>query len=161
MKTLATILMLTFLMRAFTTETDFLIQQKKYERVRSSFEEKEKVIIQNLDEKGLKLDNLHILFVAYKDKDELDMYAKNKMQTAYKKLTTYRICARSGLLGPKRKQGDYQVPEGFYYIDRFNPTSNFYLSLGLNYPNLSDKLKSKASDVGGDIFIHVSCATRQ
>jgi murein L,D-transpeptidase YafK len=98
-------------MRAFTTETDFLSQQKKYERVRSSFEEKEKIIIQNLIKNGLKLDNLHILFVAYKDKDELEMYAKNKMQITYKKLITYRICASSGLLGPKRRQGIIRFPK--------------------------------------------------
>ena len=69
------------------------------------------------------------------------------------------MCARSGELGPKRKSGDNQVPEGFYHINRFNPTSNFYLSLGLNYPNASDKLKSDAQHPGGDIFIHGSCVT--
>lgn len=62
-------------------------------------------------------------------------------------------------MGPKRRQGDGQVPEGFYYIDRFNPISNFYLSLGINYPNLSDKRKSSFHDPGGDIFIHGSCVT--
>ena len=56
-------------------------------------------------------------------------------------------------------QGDEQVPEGFYYIDRFNPMSKFYLSLGLNYPNRSDKRKGKAGSLGGDIFIHGSCVT--
>lgn len=51
-------------------------------------------------------------------------------------------------------EGDLQVPEGFYYIDRFNPASSYYLSLGINYPNESDKKKSNASRLGGDIFIH-------
>jgi murein L,D-transpeptidase YafK len=40
-----------------------------------------------------------------------------------------------------------------------NPNSNFYLSLGLNYPNLSDQRQSKAEQLGGDIFIHGSCIT--
>ena len=62
-------------------------------------------------------------------------------------------------MGPKRKQGDNQVPEGFYHIDAFNPFSNFYLSLGLNYPNQSDRKKSKAANLGGDIFIHGDCVT--
>jgi murein L,D-transpeptidase YafK len=62
-------------------------------------------------------------------------------------------------LGPKREEGDYQVPEGFYYIDRFNPASSYYLSLGINYPNLSDRRKSTATNPGGDIFIHGSCVT--
>lgn len=69
------------------------------------------------------------------------------------------MCKGSGHLGLKFKQGDGQVPEGFYYIDRFNPVSNFYLSLGLNYPNEANALRSDAIDLGGDIFIHGSCVS--
>lgn len=144
---------------AFSFKTDFLAEQKKYERVRTSINDKESVIIKKLEENGLKLDNLNILIVAFKEEEQLLIYAKNKNATTYKKILTYEICARSGELGPKRKQGDNQVPEGFYQIDRFNPTSNFYLSLGLNYPITADKRKSKADNLGGDIFIHGSCVT--
>jgi hypothetical protein len=56
-------------------------------------------------------------------------------------------------------QGDFQVPEGFYYINEFNPNSNYYLSLGLNYPNASDKILSDALKPGGEIYIHGSCVT--
>jgi hypothetical protein len=56
-------------------------------------------------------------------------------------------------------QGDYQVPEGFYYINEFNPNSTYYLSLGLNYPNPSDKILSDIEHPGGDIYIHGSCVT--
>jgi len=69
------------------------------------------------------------------------------------------FCKLSGLLGPKRKEGDGQVPEGFYYIEKFNPTSQFYLSLGINYPNQSDKIKSNFPRLGGDIYIHGKCVT--
>ncbi|MCT4622304.1 MAG: L,D-transpeptidase family protein, partial [Schleiferiaceae bacterium] len=65
----------------------------------------------------------------------------------------------SGDIGPKRKQGDYQVPEGFYSIDRFNPQSTYHLSLGLNYPNQSDKILSSKTSPGGNIFIHGSCVS--
>ncbi|HET6244741.1 MAG TPA: hypothetical protein VFF35_09525 [Bacteroidia bacterium] len=51
------------------------------------------------------------------------------------------------------------MPEGFYHIDRYNPVSNFYLSLGINYPNQADKKKSNSTNLGGDIFIHGSCVT--
>jgi murein L,D-transpeptidase YafK len=71
----------------------------------------------------------------------------------------YKICAASGSLGPKRRQGDNQVPEGFYYIDRFNPVSNFHLSLGVNYPNESDKILGASGNLGGDIFIHGNCVS--
>ena len=65
-------------------------------------------------------------------------------------------------MGPKRRRGDGQIPEGFYFIDRFNPLSNFYLSLGLNYPNAADRLREKATpgiSLGTDIFIHGDCVT--
>jgi hypothetical protein len=72
---------------------------------------------------------------------------------------TYKVCALAGALGPKRLQGDYQVPEGFYFINEFNPRSNYHLSLGLNYPNPSDRLLSDSAHPGGDIYIHGSCVT--
>ena len=74
-------------------------------------------------------------------------------------VTTYPVCAQSGRVGPKRREGDAQVPEGVYALDRFNPQSNFHLSLGLNYPNDSDRRRSKAKRLGGDIFIHGNCVT--
>ncbi len=61
---------------------------------------------------------------------------------------------QSGTMGPKRVEGDYQVPEGFYYINEFNPYSNYHLALGLNYPNASDKILSDSLRPGGDIYIH-------
>lgn len=149
----------TLFLCAFTSQTNFLLEQKKYERVRTAIKEKEEFITKNLKEKGLTLNNLNILIVAYKDNDELEIYAKKKNENTYGILTSYKICSRSGQLGPKRKQGDNQVPEGFYHIDRYNPTSNFYISLGINYPNQADKIKSNASNLGGDIFIHGSCVT--
>jgi murein L,D-transpeptidase YafK len=100
-----------------------------------------------------------MLIVAYKAEDLLEIYVKKKTETTYSKLASYEICSRSGTYGPKRQAGDGQVPEGFYYIDRFNPASSYYLSLGVSYPNQSDKLKSKAKNLGGDIFIHGSCVT--
>ncbi len=71
------------------------------------------------------------------------------------RIRNYTIAKMSGQLGPKRKRGDLQVPEGVYYVDRLNPQSRFHLSLGLNYPNASDRLRG-AADPGGDIFIHGS-----
>ncbi len=140
-------------------QTGFLSEQKKFGRVRTAIEEKGEMLREKLLENQISPDNLNILLVAYKNDDLLEVYCKKRQETNYKKVFSYAICSRSGQAGPKRKQGDAQVPEGFYYIDRFNPNSNFYLSLGLNYPNLSDQRKSPHSDLGGDIFIHGSCVT--
>jgi murein L,D-transpeptidase YafK len=59
-----------------------------------------------------------------------------------------------GELGPKRKEGDRQIPEGFYNISKFNPTSAYFLSLKVNYPNASDSALSDRFAPGGMIFIH-------
>jgi hypothetical protein len=40
--------------------------------------------------------------------------------------------------GDKVRQGDGRTPEGEYKVCMKNPKSNFYLSLGLTYPNAED-----------------------
>lgn len=158
MTKLATILLGLILLTS-ATQTNFLTEQLKHERVKAANNEKLGVIQLKLQENRLALNDFNLLLIAYKDNDLLEIYAKRKQESSYRKIHSYTICARSGQLGPKRRQGDGQVPEGFYAINRFNPTSSFYLSLGINYPNLSDKRKSAFSDLGGDIFIHGSCVT--
>ena len=74
-------------------------------------------------------------------------------------IQTYPICAASGELGPKREEGDLQVPEGFYEIKSFNPTSNFHLSLEVNYPNPSDALLGTKGKLGGMIYLHGNCVS--
>ncbi|WP_028329361.1 L,D-transpeptidase family protein [Brachyspira alvinipulli] len=138
---------------------NFLEDQKRYSRVRTAIKEKDKLVKDTLKNNNIKLNELNILITAYKQEDILEIYAKNKTDKTYKLIKTYNIVSKSGILGPKRKEGDLQVPEGFYYIDRFNPASSYYLSLGINYPNESDKKKSDAARLGGDIFIHGSTVT--
>lgn len=74
-------------------------------------------------------------------------------------LTTYDFCSTSGEPGPKRREGDRQIPEGVYFINHFNPLSNFHLSLGINYPNASDQILSDKREPGGNIYIHGNCVT--
>lgn len=140
-------------------QNSFLKEQKRYPRVRAAIEEKQEVVEKQLEGHGLQLGNFNLLIVGYKNNDLLELYAKSKRERTYRKIETYEICSRSGTLGPKRQQGDYQVPEGFYHINRFNPASNFHLSVGLNYPNEADRRKSRFSKLGGDIFIHGACVT--
>lgn len=72
---------------------------------------------------------------------------------------TYPLTASSGLPGPKRKEGDRQVPEGFYVVDAFNPHSNFHLSLRVNYPNAADRVFADKEQPGSDIYIHGGAAS--
>jgi len=157
-KTAIIVITLTFFL-GFKMQSDFLTSQRRFQRVRTAINEKHQTIESNLEENNLELENFNLLIVVYKDNDELELYAKSDQEITYRKFNSYEICSRSGQLGPKRREGDLQVPEGFYYIDRFNPASNFYLSLGLNYPNMSDRRKSTFPDLGGDIFIHGACVT--
>src|ERR1035437_10056453 len=126
---------------AFALKTSFLAEQKKFPRVKTAYTDKETLLSEKLKAANLNLDNINILITVFKNEKELNIYVKKKSEKKYKKLTSYEICASSGELGPKRNQGDGQVPEGFYYIEKFNPSSNYYLSLGVSYPNKADKLK--------------------
>jgi murein L,D-transpeptidase YafK len=74
-------------------------------------------------------------------------------------LKSYPFTAFCGELGPKRREGDRQIPEGLYVIDRFNPLSLFHLSLRVNYPNASDRVLSDPDRPGFDIYIHGSNQT--
>lgn len=85
-------------------------------------------------------------------KDRRRMYLLN----GKKVLRKYRIGLGFDPEGDKKVMGDGKTPEGHYYIDRRNPDSKFYLSLGISYPNARDIAEAKAlgKDPGGDIFIH-------
>lgn len=92
---------------------------------------------------------------AHKLERELEVWgAEPGIGNVFVLVKTYPIAAMSGTLGPKRKEGDRQAPEGLYFVDRFNPRSSFHLSLGINYPNASDRILSDPKKPGGDIFIH-------
>ena len=142
-----------------STSQTFLTAQLKSSRVKKAWTNKSSSIKKLLSDKKISTDKLNIFIRSFKNEDKLEVWGKNKSDDKFVLLKTYEVCAKSGLLGPKMKQGDGQVPEGVYNINRFNPTSTYYLSLGLNYPNAADKKRSKAKDLGGDIFIHGKCVT--
>jgi len=100
-----------------------------------------------------------IFLRAIKDEGLLELWAAPAPGQAMVQVKAFKVCMRSGGPGPKRARGDGQVPEGFYRVDRFNPWSTFHLSLGLDYPNQSDRLRKTADNPGGDIFIHGGCVT--
>ena len=109
--------------------------------------------------KGLAWPAKYVYIRSFKFDGQLEVWVKNDRKEQFRLFKTYRVCALAGSLGPKRMEGDYQVPEGFYYINEFNPNSNYYLSLGINYPNPSDRILSDSLKPGGDIYIHGSCVT--
>ncbi|MBF9196002.1 L,D-transpeptidase family protein [Microvirga terrestris] len=99
-----------------------------------------------------------ILVRAYKKESELEIW-KRGSNGKYALLKTYPVCRWSGQLGPKNREGDRQVPEGFYTVTpaQMNPNSNFYLSFDTGYPNALDRSLGRS---GGDIMVHGSCSSR-
>lgn len=75
----------------------------------------------------------------------------------WRRLRSYPVLAASGGLGPKLREGDYQVPEGIYRLTGFNPNSSYHLSVRVDYPNRDDQAAAATEGrlrLGGDIFIH-------
>ena len=140
-------------------DVPFIDFQRTLPRPGNALKRKEDTLQRQFKAKGLEWPARHVYIRSFKYDSQLEVWVKNDRKEPYKLFKTYRVCALAGSLGPKRMQGDYQVPEGFYYINEFNPKSNYYLSLGLNYPNASDKILSDSAQPGGDIFIHGSCVT--
>ena len=71
-------------------------------------------------------------------------------------LKTYDVGLGFAPVGHKQVEGDGRTPEGEYTVDRRNPNSEFYLSVGISYPNEADRAyaRSIGESPGGDIFIH-------
>jgi len=128
-------------------------------KVGEIFHRKEDTLMKQFKEKNLVWPARYVYIRSFKYDSELEVWVKNSSQEKYKLFKAYKICALAGTLGPKRMAGDYQTPEGFYYINEFNPKSEYHLSLGLNYPNASDRILSDSIQPGGDIYIHGSCVT--
>lgn len=137
---------------------DFKAEQLKYSRVKIAYDEKWEELSSLLIAKGFEPNKIKIFIRAFKSEQKLEVWVSKYEKEEFILLKEYKIVTSSGNLGPKRKQGDLQVPEGFYKIDKFNPVSNFYLSLGVNYPNQSDRILG-SKKLGGDIYIHGSNVT--
>ena len=137
----------------------FLDYQKSIPKITDLMRRKEDTLMRQFKAKGLKWPAKYIYIRSFKYDSNLEVWVKNDQKEAFKLFKSYKVCALAGTLGPKRMQGDYQVPEGFYHINEFNPNSMYHLSLGLNYPNLSDRMLSDSLQPGGDIYIHGSCVT--
>lgn len=140
-------------------QNSFLQAQKSSFRVANALGSKEEMLQKEFTSKGLAWPAKYVFIRSFKFDSQLEVWVKNSLKEKYKLFKMYKVCMQSGTMGPKRLQGDYQVPEGFYYINEFNPRSNYHLSLGLNYPNASDRILSDSLRPGNGIYIHGSCVS--
>lgn len=100
-----------------------------------------------------------VWLLAFKDEKRLEVWGGGQKGPAF--LKAYPFTAFSGTLGPKRREGDLQIPEGFYEVGHLNPNSSYHLSLFVTYPNATDVAHSKVprKAMGGEIFIHGRAVT--
>jgi len=99
-----------------------------------------------------------ILARIFKEEAEMEIWKKNR-DGEFVLLKTFPICRWSGDLGPKKKEGDRQAPEGFYTITpgQMNPNSNYYLAFNTGFPNAYDRAMGYT---GSELMVHGDCSSR-
>lgn len=159
MKRTFTMILLTSIFMSMTPPINFFEQQLKFPRVQAANREKGKAVSDLLSSKSINTSNFDLFLRAFKKEQKLEVWAKNKSDDTFTLVKTYEFCATTGMLGPKRRSGDRQIPEGFYEVDLFNPQSQYLLSFRINYPNKSDLVFADKLNPGDNIFIHGHCVT--
>lgn len=158
MKTLT--LLILILVLGFTSNAQQLTtDQLSYPRVREAKSDYHETLKKAFEKKNVQFPPAEIYISSYKFDMEMELWAKGNSGEDFKLIKTYEICQVSGALGPKREQGDLQIPEGVYQLEYFNPNSAYHLSMKINYPNKADQLLGTQGNLGGDIFIHGDCVT--
>lgn len=98
-----------------------------------------------------------ILLRAFKKEAEIELW-KRAANGRFVHVKTYPICRWSGQLGPKKREGDRQTPEGFYSVAKtqMNPNSRYYLSFDIGYPNALDQ---SLGYTGSAVMVHGICSS--
>jgi murein L,D-transpeptidase YafK len=98
-----------------------------------------------------------IMIRIFKEEGTLEIW-KAKRDNRFDKIASYSICAWSGKLGPKVKEGDRQAPEGFYNLTpaHMNPNSSYYLAINTGFPNRYDQANNRN---GTNLMIHGACSS--
>lgn len=99
-----------------------------------------------------------ILVRIFKQERKLEVWKRTR-SGRFAHLKSYDIRAFSGDLGPKKREGDRQAPEGFYSVSpgQMNPASAYYLSFDIGYPNAFDRAHGRT---GGWLMVHGGCSSR-
>ncbi|SDX91755.1 L,D-transpeptidase family protein [Hymenobacter psychrophilus] len=138
----------------------FRTEQLRYSRVREAYAQYQGPVRALLRRHGVAPEQLELFVRAFKIGRRVEVWGRNRGAGPFGLLRTFALAGTSGTLGPKRRAGDGQIPEGFYAINRFHPNSQYLLSLGLDYPNAADQLRTPAGlDPGDNIFLHGSDVT--
>jgi len=136
----------------------YMRDQLRHPRVVDAWVAKRFNVIDMFESQGVTYPAAEVYLRVFKREREVELWARSPNQREFTLIKSYEICALSDL-GPKRRQGDGQTPEGFYWIDFLNPRSEHHLSMHVNYPNAADRIVGRRGALGGDIFIHGGCVT--
>jgi murein L,D-transpeptidase YafK len=95
-------------------------------------------LIQELTQRPLTL-GAPVYLRAFKEERVLELWLQSSQ--GWELWRSYPIAAASGRLGPKLREGDSQVPEGFYTVTarQMNPASKYHLAFNIGYPNEYDR----------------------
>jgi len=114
----------------------------------------------HLADSGFVIYPKNLTLIGLKHEKTLEVWTEKNGKNIH--LVDYPFTGFSGVLGPKFKEGDRQIPEGIYGIGYLNPNSKFHLSMNINYPNTFDKKMAKKenrTNLGSAIMIHGSDET--
>jgi murein L,D-transpeptidase YafK len=125
-------------------------------RVRAALKRARPIVKKLFAKAGVRFPPRELLFRVYKEEEHLEVWARASRRARFVRVAIYKICSTSGALGPKKREGDGQVPEGFYSIDFYHPRSTYYLAMRINYPNRRDR---KLKYTGSAIMIHGNCVS--
>ncbi len=117
------------------------------------------VVKQLFADAGVAFPPRQLLLRGFKRERHIEVWAASKTDGPLTRIATYEVCYASGTLGPKRREGDRQVPEGFYRVAMFNPQSLYHLAMLVSYPNQSDRVLSNPVAPGSEIMIHGDCVS--
>ncbi len=159
MKLLVIIFILFVTVTTSFSQTSFFDIQRTFPKVANAIKTKEDTLKKQFEKANLQWPPKQVYLRSFKYDSQLEVWVRNNSKEVFKLFKTYKVCALSGAMGPKRIEGDYQVPEGFYCINEFRPNSSYHLALGINYPNASDLLLSDSLKPGKEIYIHGNCIT--
>jgi len=106
-----------------------------------------------LERKGLRYPPREIFIRVFKFESILEVWARDRAADAFKFVIEFPLDGERAR-GRKKREGDFQTPEGFYRIVDFNPESAAYLSMRIDYPNAADRIYAGGQNPGSLIFIH-------
>lgn len=137
-----------WLLTACSTKKPLVVEPKPVERP---------PLLMKLDDKGLQL-GAPVFIRIFKEESELELWMQPQPNQPYQHFSTYLICNYSGDLGPKRREGDFQSPEGFYTVNskQLKADSRYHRAFNLGFPNVYDRAHGYT---GSYLMVHGACVS--